>query len=60
MKSEKLQMTEGIEPPNQEKIRTLGKKGNLGILKVDITKYCRDERKEFLKIPQENAKTTGN
>ena len=29
MKSGKRQMTDGIELTNQEKIRTLGKKGNL-------------------------------
>ena len=34
-RSRKCQMTQGIEPPNQEKIRTLGEKENytyLGIL----------------------------
>ena len=41
MKSSKRHMTEGVEQPNQEVIRTLRKKETykyLGILEVDITK----------------------
>ena len=43
MKSEKRQITEGIEMRNQERIKTLGKKENpkyLGILKEDTIKQA--------------------
>ena len=45
-------MTEGIELPNQEKIRTLGEKETykyLGILKADTQKISGNERKKFKK-----------
>ena len=48
MKSGKQQMTEGIELPNQEKIRTLGEKETykyLGILKADAIKYAEMKEK---------------
>ena len=52
MKSGKQQMTEGIELPNQEKIRMLGEKETykyLGILEADTIKleYFRRMRKLF-------------
>ena len=46
MRSRKRQMTEGIELPNQEKVRTLGEK-YLGILEVDTIKPA--EMKEKIK-----------
>ncbi len=48
MKSGKQQMTEGIELPNQEKIRTLGEKETykyLGILEADIIKHAEMKEK---------------
>ena len=64
MKSEKHEMTKGIELPNQDKIRTLGEKGNLQILgKIGSGHHqtCGDERKKKKKrIPQENEKTSRN
>ena len=48
MKSRKWHMTEGIELPNQEKIRTLGEKENykyLGILEVDTIKQVEMKEK---------------
>ena len=48
IKSGKGEITEGIEPPNQERIRTLGEKENykyLGILETDNYQTSRDERK---------------
>ena len=50
MKSCKRHMTEGIELPNQEKLRTLGEKENykyLGILETDTIKQ--QEMKEKIK-----------
>ena len=58
MKSGKQQMTEGIELPNQRKIRTLGEKETykyLGILEVDFIKQA--EMKE--KIQKEYIGRTG-
>ena len=49
MKSGKRQITEGIEMPNQERIRALGQKKNdkyLRMLEVDIFKKCGEERKK--------------
>ena len=59
MKSGKRQMTEGIELPNQEKIRTLGEKETykyLAILEADTIKHV--EMKE--KILQANKNTNRN
>ena len=63
MKSGKLQMTEGIELLNQEKIRTLGEKETykfLGILEADPIKYAEMKIKNKKRIPKENEKTTRN
>ena len=54
MKSGKRQMMEGIELPNQEKIRTLGEKETykyLGILKADTLKHVgmKKNKKGYLK-----------
>ena len=48
MKSGKGQITEVIEPPNQEKIRTRGKQETyreLGILEADTIKYADMKKK---------------
>ena len=54
-------MMEGIELPNQEKIRMLREKETykyLGILEVDTIKQA-DMKENFLKrVSQENKKTT--
>ena len=58
MKSWKWQMTEGIELPNQEKIRTFGEKEiykYMGILEPDTIKQAEVKEK---RVPQENKKTT--
>ena len=64
MKSGKWQMTEGIELPNQNKIRTSGEMETytyLGILKVDTVKYAAmKEKKKRKRILQANEKTTPN
>ena len=55
-------MTEGIEQPNQEKIRRLGEKGTykyLGILDDDTIKYA-EMKENIQKDLQENEKTTRN
>ena len=60
MKNRKRHKTEGMEPPNQEKIRTLGEKETfkyLGILEADTIKQV-DERKNLERVSQENQKTT--
>ena len=47
MKSEKREITEGIEIPNQESIRTLGEKENykyLEILEADNIKQIGDRK----------------
>ena len=59
MKSRKRQMAEGLELPNQEKIRTLREKEKynyLGILETDTIKHA--EMKENFKkiIPQKMRK----
>ena len=49
MKSGKRQITEGIELPNQEKIRTFGEKENykyLGILEADTIKQAEIEKRK--------------
>ena len=49
MRSRKRQMTEGIERPNQEKIRTLGEKETyeyLGILEADSIKKAKMKEKK--------------
>ena len=54
-------MTEGIDKPNQGKIRTLGEKETykyLGILEADTIKYAGRKEKIKTRIPQENKKTT--
>ena len=62
MKSGKWQMIEGIELPNQERMRTLGEKETnkyLGILEADTIKQV--EIKKIWKIAsQENEKTIRN
>ena len=60
MKSGKRHMIEGIELPNQEKIRTFGEKETykyLEILEADTIKHAEMKEK---KIPQKNEKTTWN
>ena len=55
MKSGKRHMTEGIELPNQEKIRTLGKKETykyLGILEADTIKLVAMKEKNFKRVSQ--------
>ena len=50
MKSRKQQMTEGIELPNHEKIRTLGKNETykyLGLWKADTIKQAETNEKFF-------------
>ena len=50
MKSGKRQMTEGIEPPNQDKIRKLGETETyeyLGILEADTIKHAKMKKKFF-------------
>ena len=62
MKSGKRQITEGIELPNQEKIRMLGEKENykyLGILEVDTTKQA-EIKKNSKRISQTNVKAFRN
>ena len=54
-------MTEGIELPNQEKVRMLGEKETykyLGILEVDTIKHA--EMKKKKRIPWKNEKTSVN
>ena len=56
MRSGKRQITEGIELPNQERIRTFGKKGNLGILEANTIKQA--EKKKIVSLT--NGKTARN
>ena len=61
MKRGKRQMMEGIELPNQEKIRMLGVMEiykYLEILKADTIKQSEMKEKIWKKILQENEKTT--
>ena len=63
MRSRKRQMTEGIELINQEKNQNARRKGNLQILGNIGSGHHQtsgEERKKFLKISQENEKTTLN
>ena len=63
MKSEKLQMTGGIELPNQEKIRMLREKETykyLGILEADTIKQVEMKEKNYKRVSQESEKTTRN
>ena len=63
MRNGKRQMTEGIELPNQEKIKTLEEKETyeyLGILKSDTTKQVEMKENNFKRLSQENKKTTLN
>ena len=57
----KRQITEIIEQPNEEKIRTLGKRKltYLGILKTDTIKQVKMKEKSFKKY-KDNEKTTQN
>ena len=55
-------MTEGIELPNQQKIRTHREKETykyLGILEADTIKHA-EMKENIFKIPQENDKATQN
>ena len=60
MKSGKRHMTDGIELPNKDRIRTLEEKETykyLGILEADHQTSA-NERPDPKRISQENAKTT--
>ena len=62
MISGKRETTEGIEQPNQERIRTLGEKEHykyLGILEVDTIKRA-EIKENKKKVPQMNEKTFQN
>ena len=55
-------MTEGIELPNQDKIRTLGEKETykyMGILEADTIEQAKMKEK-LKRIPQKTEKTTWN
>ena len=61
MKSRKQQMTEGIELPNQEKIRMPREKEiykHSGILEMDTIKQedMKEKRKKYLKRPRNYSK----
>ena len=61
MKSGKRHMTEGIELPNQEKIRTLGEKEtykDLGILEANTIKHVEMKEKNEKRVSQDNQKAT--
>ena len=61
MKSGKRHITDGIELPNHDRIRTLEEKETyeyLGILEADTMKQVQNERHDPKRISQENAKTT--
>ena len=63
MKSGKWQMKEGIELPNQGKIRTLREKETykyLGILEADTIKHAEMKKKIKKRVSRENEKTTLN
>ena len=63
MKSGKRQLTDGIEQPNQDKIRTLGEKETykyLGILESDTNKQVEMKekiKKEYLRRTRELLET---
>ena len=59
MKNEKRQMMEGIELPDQEKIRPLWENKTykyLGILEADTVQTSGNERKSFKKKRENNLK----
>ena len=61
MKSGKQHLTDGIELPNQAKIRTLAENETykyLGILEADTIKQVGNEKQNSKRISQENKKTT--
>ena len=63
MRSRKQLMMQGIELPNQEKIRILREKETykyLGILEVDTIKEMEIREKILKRVSQENKKTTQN
>ena len=64
MKSGKRRMTEGVEVPNQEKLRTLGKKKTckyFGILEADTIKQVemkeKKNEKEYLRRTRKLVET---
>ena len=55
--NEKIKATEGIELPDQEKIRTLGEKEihkYLGVLEVDAIKQAGKKQKKYTSREREN------
>ena len=63
MKSGKRHMTEGMELPNQDKIRMHWEKEfckNFGILEADIIKQLEMKEKNLKSVSQENEKDTRN
>ena len=63
MRNGKRQKTDGIELPNQERIRILGKKENhkyLGKVEADAIKQAEMKEKKNKRVSQENEKTTPN
>ena len=63
MKSGKRQMTEGMEQPNQEKIRMLGEKETykyLEIQEADTIKQVKMKEKILKRVSQENKEATQN
>ena len=62
LKSGKREITEGIELPNQEKIRTLGvkEKDKYSQIRSEYHQTSRDKRKNNKRVPQKNEKTSGN
>ena len=61
MKIGKRQMTEGVELPNQEKLKTLGEKETykyLGILEADTIKQVEMKETNEKRVLQKNQKIT--
>ena len=61
IKSSKRHLTDGMELPNQDKIRTLTENKTykyLGNLEVDIIKQVEIKKQNSKRISQENKKTT--
>ena len=61
MKSGKRHLTDGMELPNQDKIRTLEEKEMykyLGILEADTIKQVEMKEKNSVRISQENQRDT--
>ena len=61
MKSDRRHITDGMELPNQEKIRTLGEKEiykYLGILEATTIKQAEIKEKNWERVSQENQKAT--